>query len=439
MSSVAVKTPESTSRGPLDRLHVGVFAGVVYVLGSLAILFRLLPWFWFDQLGLDRGSPTAFAGSVIVGLLVAGALGYLGMRLLGPQPTPGIKAGIFTTLVCLLLIVLLTRWASLYVESWVYESRAIGETTGILITAGVGLVLLAIATRFVFLAPTFGSKMVAFEEQGWFGTRSFKRSQGQKVRRGTILGILILAGCGIYSLNAHGSLKGTDDWAVNIPFTGKATITALNDAVVTLGPTLAPREPEGTPQTLDAWVRDTRPTVDLATFRDKNNDLKAHYVKIDQPNDAAETFEQGQVVPKDVYDKVRRSIVDKKEKEPTIKTPEPATGVISYQHLTLLPHVRYTLPIVLAALSLWFAWRIVNVPSFADFLIATEAELNKVSWTTRRRLVQDTIVVLVTVILFTVFLFVVDVAWGKILSWRPIGVLKMPEGSQATQSPEQNW
>ncbi len=34
--------------------------------------------------------------------------------------------------------------------------------------------------------------------------------------------------------------------------------------------------------------------------------------------------------------------------------------------------------------ALWLAWRVVNVPSFADFLIATEAELNKVSWTTRR-------------------------------------------------------
>ncbi|MCS7045428.1 MAG: preprotein translocase subunit SecE, partial [Gemmataceae bacterium] len=58
----------------------------------------------------------------------------------------------------------------------------------------------------------------------------------------------------------------------------------------------------------------------------------------------------------------------------------------------------------------------VNWPSFADFLIATEAEMNKVSWTTRRRLVQDTIVVLVTVFLMTAFLFVVDVVWIKVLS-----------------------
>jgi len=52
--------------------------------------------------------------------------------------------------------------------------------------------------------------------------------------------------------------------------------------------------------------------------------------------------------------------------------------------------------------------------------------MNKVSWTTRRRLVQDTIVVLVTVALFTMFLFVTDIIWIKLLSLQPIpGVLQV--------------
>jgi preprotein translocase SecE subunit len=108
---------------------------------------------------------------------------------------------------------------------------------------------------------------------------------------------------------------------------------------------------------------------------------------------------------------------------------------VHWQSFTLLPHVRYTLPLLLAALGLWFAWRVVNMPSFADFLIATEAELNKVSWASRRRLVQDTIVVLTTVILMTVFLMLVDVAWGKLLSWRYIGVLQLGD-TGATQQKE---
>ena len=75
------------------------------------------------------------------------------------------------------------------------------------------------------------------------------------------------------------------------------------------------------------------------------------------------------------------------------------------------PHVQFTVPLLILAGSIWLAWRVVNLPVFADFLIATEAELNKVSWTTRKRLVQDTIVVLVTVVLMAVFLFAMDLVW----------------------------
>src|SRR5262249_16330336 len=90
------------------------------------------------------------------------------------------------------------------------------------------------------------------------------------------------------------------------------------------------------------------------------------------------------------------------------------------------------LTLFLAAAGLWLAWRVVNYPVFADFLIATEAEMNKVSWTTRRRLVQDTIVVLTTVFFLTIFLFIVDVLWFKILSNPYIGVVRIDTTSQPT-------
>ena len=89
----------------------------------------------------------------------------------------------------------------------------------------------------------------------------------------------------------------------------------------------------------------------------------------------------------------------------------------------LLPDLRVTFPLLFVALSLWFAWRVVNHTSFADFLIATEAEMNKVSWSTRAQLVRDTLVVLATVFIITAFLFVVDIFWGWILSRSVVGVL----------------
>lgn len=100
--------------------------------------------------------------------------------------------------------------------------------------------------------------------------------------------------------------------------------------------------------------------------------------------------------------------------------------------VTVLSHVRYTVPLLLIGLSIWFAWRVVNFPVFADFLIATEAEINKVSWTPRARLIQDTIVVLVTVALMTGFLFFVDIFWGWFLSRDLISVLPTTADKEKT-------
>jgi preprotein translocase SecE subunit len=91
--------------------------------------------------------------------------------------------------------------------------------------------------------------------------------------------------------------------------------------------------------------------------------------------------------------------------------------------LTIIPQAQYVVPILLILLNLWIAYRLVNMPMFAEFLIATEAEMNKVSWTSRKRLGQDTVVVLVTTLLLTLFLLVVDVFWGWLLSRETVGVL----------------
>jgi len=107
------------------------------------------------------------------------------------------------------------------------------------------------------------------------------------------------------------------------------------------------------------------------------------------------------------------------------------------QVVTVLPDIEYTIPLLLAGLTFWIAWRAVNLPTFADFLIATEAEMNKVSWSSKRRLFQDTIVVLVTVLLLTLFLLVVDLFWGWLLSHKYIGVLPPQTQQSSTIDPIQ--
>jgi preprotein translocase SecE subunit len=103
--------------------------------------------------------------------------------------------------------------------------------------------------------------------------------------------------------------------------------------------------------------------------------------------------------------------------------------------ITILPDAKLTIPVLLMALTLWFAWRVVNIPGFAEFLIATEAEMNKVSWTPKKRLGQDTVVVLTTTLILALFLLVVDLFWGWLLT--TVGVLPSstsgPDDGKAAQ------
>ena len=68
-------------------------------------------------------------------------------------------------------------------------------------------------------------------------------------------------------------------------------------------------------------------------------------------------------------------------------------------------------PGLLLAGSLWIAYRIVNVPSFADFLIAVEAEMNKVSWPSKPELFRASLVVLVTIFALALMLTCFDLFW----------------------------
>lgn len=111
--------------------------------------------------------------------------------------------------------------------------------------------------------------------------------------------------------------------------------------------------------------------------------------------------------------------------------------------LTVLGDARTAIPVLLLAVTGWVAYRAVHIPDFAEFLIATEAEMNKVSWSTKKRLAQDTVVVLVTTVIMTLFLLAVDLFWGWLLSRNTVGVLPPPvadkdKGDRGTIR-EQKW
>jgi preprotein translocase SecE subunit len=316
--AVAVRnTPESVAQRPLNRLAVESLLGVLYVLGSLGIVFYGLPRLWGT---FNIGHEAVQASFLVVAMLVvAGGLAFGGWRLVGNQPPRGMASGIFVGVIGVVVIGLFTFWIGSLIQR---GAPQLNETTGLAIVAALGVVLVGLGA-FAYFRPQVDGWLIRTEEQGWFSMMPYKRSQGQRVRRGTIMGILLLAGAGIFTLIQHGTLPHAP-WKVAIPFT--------NDA-----------------------------------------------------------------------------------------------------YIILLPDVQITLPLLLGFAAFWLAYRVVNFPVFADFLIATEAELNKVSWTSRKRLIQDTIVVLVTVLLLTIFLFVVDQVWAFVL--HKVGVVQLPQATGGAAGP----
>jgi len=73
--------------------------------------------------------------------------------------------------------------------------------------------------------------------------------------------------------------------------------------------------------------------------------------------------------------------------------------------------LRYGIPGALLLIGLWMTYRLVNLPVFADFLIAVEAEMNKVSWPTRTELLRASLVVLFTIFALAAVLATYDILW----------------------------
>jgi preprotein translocase subunit SecE len=75
------------------------------------------------------------------------------------------------------------------------------------------------------------------------------------------------------------------------------------------------------------------------------------------------------------------------------------------------PETRIGIPMALGIVAAWIAYRAVNIPQVADFLIAVEAEMKKISWPTVQRCFRAATVVIVTMILMAIVLFAYDQLW----------------------------
>src|SRR6185436_12240986 len=101
------------------------------------------------------------------------------------------------------------------------ESRELGIAGPVLtlgVLAGLGFLVFKL-----FFRPAWAERLHRIEENGWLHATSYKGNQGLRVRRGTIIAVLTIGACGIYTLVTHRSLGSdryeSNDWIWTIPFT----------------------------------------------------------------------------------------------------------------------------------------------------------------------------------------------------------------------------
>ena len=312
--------PSTVAQSPNPRLRLAAasLGGALFVAVGVAAAAYAVPTLWANAIGpiLPVSGLVANALRVVVQLAMVGGFVWVGSVLAGTNPPKGVRGGIFLAISALVTVFFVTRAVGLN-----FAESAVGIPLTLAVLGG-----LLYGTYWLLTSATAQGWMHAIEDQGWFHTFSYKRNQGQRVRRYTLMGFLLIGWSGVYSIFVHDAV-GKGAWTLALPFTG-----------------------------------------------------------------------------------------------------DPPT------RLSLLSDVEFTVPILLAAVAFWVSWRAVNMPVFADFLIATEAEMNKVSWPTRKGLIQDTVVVLATTVILTLFLLVVDWFWGTLLSSRYIAVLP-PSESRAADNP----
>ena len=323
MATAVEPNAAPSTPGRLLSLPVASLIGAFYVLAALAVVLYAVQFLWNEHVTPALGNrPADYVLWIAATVAVLLGLVWFGFRLAGDSPPKGVHGGVFLMVSAAIAIFFVARAVALNFDG----------PAGMVATAAVAAVLVFLAARF-FTGRTAERWMVALESHGWFTTRQYKRSLGVRVRRLTILGILIVGGSGAYSLWAEGLVP--DRLTMSMPF-DVPTLTLWNGAKVS---------------------------------------------------------------------------------------------------------AKELVPALLLLVTAWVAFRAVNVPDFAEFLIATEAEMNKVSWSTRKRLMQDTVVVLLTTLIMTLFLLVVDLFWGWLLSRQTVGVLPSRSSSpdKGAQVKEAKW
>ena len=80
-------------------------------------------------------------------------------------------------------------------------------------------------------------------------------------------------------------------------------------------------------------------------------------------------------------------------------------------------YVRFGVPVLVLGGVAWLLFWLINKPRLADFMIATEGEMKKVSWSSRREIIGSTKVVIFATFAMALVLFLVDTVFQVFFTW----------------------
>ena len=94
------------------------------------------------------------------------------------------------------------------------------------------------------------------------------------------------------------------------------------------------------------------------------------------------------------------------------------------QHTHFVQTVTWSITGAFVLGYVWLCWYLLNKPKHVDFLIATDSEMKKVNWTSRKELIGSTKIVIIFMFMIALFLFTVDWIFGALMYW--FGVTSVP-------------
>ncbi|GBD36683.1 Protein translocase subunit SecE [bacterium HR36] len=204
------------------RFPLASLLGAVYVWLGVIVVHHLVPEIW------DSFLAPWFEGNMILGgSLKLMALAAVAAGLVWAWPRvfprmPGLSGGVF--LLTLGWFVAATLWwVAGRILEWLLSWGQWGAAANYVGAATLAvLALLEVVWLYRWASsPRLSTWSLLLEEQGWFSLNVYKKGQGIWLRRGTMIGIILLLAAGIWQYTRF-HLGGAGEWIISIPFTNLA-------------------------------------------------------------------------------------------------------------------------------------------------------------------------------------------------------------------------